>query len=409
MPNPTREIFILLILTCFTNVISAQEANSSDFTSNFNLLMDGQIDSLSLGNLGFIRIVQFNNKGWEDFNKYELESTKNGKISLDRFRPIIKEDIISVNENNWVILLHQNHGLKIYVATISTQGIPMEVFLLHDHYGYLFEKTFRAFSFSKPVHFNPMKQAFEFYQLTYGYERIPTIESPTQDPIYHQTFNRVGFDENGKIELQLSESTGQQLFRREFVKLVPHELTFQEFSLTYMSEEGVTQSQIWKEEYITYGDMDSHDSITIHLEFESQWDNRFFFLKPAEGTTIIDVAQRHENILSFPGDGSTCSLPQWKRYRSSWRDLNCEENFFKTVSLDSEQRSVFSEYTQSELTKEFEKECGEVPSMESLQFVMEPSPRNTQIIVDRIVLRIKFKNLYGIYDKFILFQLSGGC
>ena len=409
MPNPIRAILILLIFICFTNAITAQESNSSDFTSNFYLLLNGQIESLAVDNLGFIRIVQFNNEGWEGFNKHEQESTKNGEISLDQFRPITKEDIISVKENHWVVLLHEKHGFKIHVATISTKGIPIEVFLLHDHYGYLYEKTFRAFSFSKPVHFNPVKKAFEFYQLTYGYERIPTIESPTQDPIYHQTFNRVGFDENGEIELLLSESTGQQLFRREFVKLVPHELAFQEFSLTYMSEEGVTQSKIWKEEYVTHGDMDSHDSITIQLEFESRWDNRFFFLKPAEGTTIVDVAQRHENILSFPGDGSTCSLPQWKRYRSSWRDLNCEENFFKTVSLDSEQRSVFSEYTQTELIKEFEKECGKVPSMETLQFVMEPSPRNTQVVVDRIVLRIRFKNLSGIYDKFILFQISGGC
>ena len=409
MPNPIRVIVILLILICFTNSISAQEANSSDFASNFYLLIDGQIESLAVDDLGFIRIVQFNNEGWEGFNKHEQESTKNGEISLDQFRPITKEDIISVKENHWVVLLHEKHGFKIHVATISTKGIPIEVFLLHDHYGYLYEKTFRAFSFSKPVHFNPVKKAFEFYQLTYGYERIPTIESPTKDPIYHQTFNRVGFNKNGKIDLQLSESTGQQLFRREFVKLVPHELAFQEFSLTYMSEEGVTQSEIWKEEYVTHGDMDSHDTITIHLEFESQWDNRLFFLKPTEGTTIVEVAQRHENILSFPGDGSTCSLPQWKRYRSSWLDLNCEDNFFQTVSLESEQRSVFSEYTQTELTKEFEKECGKVPSMETLQFVMEPSPRNTQIVVDRIVLRISFKNLSGIYEKFILFQISGGC
>ena len=279
MPNPRRVIVILLILICFTNFTSAQEANSSDFASNFYLLLDGQIESLTVDDLGFIRIVQFNNEGWEGFNKHELESTKNGEISLDQFRPITKEDIISVKENHWVILLHEKHGFKIHVATISPQGIPIEIFLLHDHYGYLYEKTFRAFSFSKPAHFNPVKQAFEFYQLTYGYERIPTIESPTQDPIYHQTFNRVGFDENGKIELLLSESTGQQLFRREFVKLVPHELAFQEFSLTYMSEEGVTQSKIWKEEYVTHGDMDSHDSITKFFFTDSIWGLRNARLK----------------------------------------------------------------------------------------------------------------------------------
>ena len=92
--------------------------------------MDGRLDSLAVDELGFIPIVQFKNEGWEGFNKHELENTENGKISLDRFRPITKENIISVKDNHWVILLHENHGFKIHVATISTQGIPIEIFLL---------------------------------------------------------------------------------------------------------------------------------------------------------------------------------------------------------------------------------------------------------------------------------------
>ena len=189
MTNPIRLKLTLLILICIKSTISAQESNSSAFASNLDLLMDGQIDSLELDKNDFIRIVQFNNEDWEGFNQHELESTKNGKISLDRFRPIVKEDIISVKENHWVILLHEDNDHKIYVATISTQGIPLEMFLLYDFYGYLYEKTFRAFSFSNPINFNHSEQAFEFYQLTYGYERIPTIE---KQEIYHQTLIALG-------------------------------------------------------------------------------------------------------------------------------------------------------------------------------------------------------------------------
>jgi hypothetical protein len=79
------------------------------------------------------------------------------------------------------------------------------------------------------------------------------------------------------------------------------------------------------------------------------------------------------------------------------------------VSLDSEARSLFSEYTQSELMQAFEKECGTVPSMESLALVMEPHPAYTQVIVDRIVLRIRFLNDAGEHEKFILLQLAAGC
>ena len=86
MTNPIRLKLTLLILICIKSTISAQESNSSAFASNLDLLMDGQIDSLELDKNDFIRIVQFNNEDWEGFNQHELENTKNGKISLDRFQ-----------------------------------------------------------------------------------------------------------------------------------------------------------------------------------------------------------------------------------------------------------------------------------------------------------------------------------
>ena len=401
--------FLLLMLISVASGAYSQEFHSLDFASRMDSLIHGRIDSLALAELGKLQTVQFDKKGWQWFNEHEMKSAPDGQVFLDLMHPIVKDDIVSMNDHHWAVLLHEKNGPKIYLATISSHGVPLEGFLLHDHFGYLYEKTFRSYSFEHPVHFNPEEHAFEFYQVTYGYERIPTLESPTQDPIYHQSFHRVGIDERGQIEMRLSESTGNQLFRRAHVKLVQHELAFQEFSLWYVSEEGQPLSEIWDEAFLTHGDMDSHDSITIHLEFESRWNNRFFFLQPAEGTTIVEVAQRHENILSFPGDGSTCSLPQWKRFRSSWRDLHCEENFFQTVSLDSEERGLFSEYTQSELIEAFEEECGPVPSMESLALVMEPHPAQAQVVVDRIVLRVRFLNDSEEHDKYILLQLAAGC
>ena len=409
MKGAIHEKFLLLILVSVASVACAQEFHSLDFASRMDSLIHGHIDSLALTELGKFQTVQFDREGWQWFNEHEMKSAPNSQVFLDLVRPIVKDDIIGMNDHHWAVLLNEKKGSKIYLVTISSQGIPLEGFLLHDHFGYLYEKTFRSYSFEDPVHFNPEEQAFEFYQVTYGYERIPTLESPTQDPIYHQSFHRVGINEKGQIELRLSESTGNHIFRREHVKLVEHELAFQEFSLWYVSEEGQLQSEIWNEAFVTHGDMDSHDSIAIHLEYESRWNNRFFFLQPAEGTTIVEVSQRHENILSFPGDGSTCSLPQWKRFRSPWRDLHCEENFFQTVSLDSEERRKFSEYTQTELIQAFEEGCGTVPSMESLALVMEPHPDQAQVVVDRIVLRVRFINDSEEHYKFILLQLATGC
>ena len=63
----------------------------------------------------------------------------------------------------------------------------------------------------------------------------------------------------------------------------------------------------------------------------------------------MEVAQRHENILTFPGDGTTCSLENWNRYASTWKDLHCKEHFFQTVSLNANEKGQFHAFEQGEL------------------------------------------------------------
>ena len=100
------------------------------------------------------------------------------------FGPTVR-DVVSVNDIHWVILLHENKDSR-FISPPSRRH-SSSGFLLHDHYGYLYEKTHRAYSFDEPVHFNLDEHYFEFYQLTYGYERIPSLEDPTRDPIHHQS------------------------------------------------------------------------------------------------------------------------------------------------------------------------------------------------------------------------------
>ena len=402
-------LFILCLMVIHAAEGNAQHPHAESFGDNVALLLQGQIDTLSLEQLQTIPLVQFDNEGWDFFNQHEAKSAPDGLLQFSALTPLSPNDIVDVHDNHISVLLRERDGFKIYLASFTDQGTPIEAFLLHDHYGYLYEKSFRAYSFNQPIHHNTNEKGFEFYQLTYGYEPIPTLESPTQDPIYHQSFHRVGVNGLGRIELQLSESTGNQMFRREQVELVKNEVAFHEFSMFCVGEKGVPLSAIWDKNFITHGDMESHDSITVYLEFEAKWDNRFLFLQPAEGTTILNVSQRHENILSFPGDGSTCTLPDWRRYRSPWRDLHCEENFVQTTSLNREERTRFSDYNETDLIQAFERRCGAVPSAASQSLIMEPSPDHVQVVVDCIVLRVRFENTGGTHEKFVLLKPASGC
>ena len=400
--------FLYIALLASSN-LSAQEITPGNFANEIDLLLAGQIDSLPISHLEVIPAIQFDMVGWEFFNENEKKSTQNGGVDLGSFLPITKDDIVDVRDDHLVLLIHEKQGGKIYLASITSQGIPIESFLLHDQYGYLYEKNFRAFSYTEPVRFNRDIQAFEFYQLIYGYEPIPTLENPTQDPIYHQSFHRVVVNDQGRIELNFSEMTGNRIFRREKRLSVLHEVAFHEFSLFTVSEKNEPRSAIWEDNFITHGDMDSHDSIIIHLEFESRWEDRFFFLQPAEGITILEVSQRHENILSFPGDGTTCSLSEWNRFQSPWRNLYCEENFFQTTSISEKEKLLFLEYNETDIIEAFEQVCGRIPTKDINSLVMEPSPSHVRVVVDCIVLRIKFICPSGNKEKFIIFQLSEGC
>ena len=380
------------------------------FAQRLEQLMEGQRDSLQLDESAWMNAVQLDHSGWEAFNQHERKRLDHGRVSLTRFHPLTWQDIVEVREDHTVALLHEKQGRRIHLASLDSAGTPIEGFLLHDRFGYLYEKTHRAHSFDASIHFNPQQNAFEFYQLTYGYEPIPTLESPTQDPIYHQSFHQVAVDEEGRIALLLSETTGQRMFNRTREPSVVHEVAFHELSLFTVSQGGEPRDAMWDPTFITHGDMESHDSITVHLAFEVPWADRFFFLEPAEGITITDVAQRHENVMTFPGDGSTCALQQWKRHQSPWTPLHFEEGVFQTRRLKPGEDQQFPEHTQEELRTAFSTECRwpGAPPIEELS-PMEPHPDDTRVVLDRIVLRVRYDGPSGPGEKQLVMMVPRGC
>ena len=148
---------------------NAQHPHAESFGDNVALLLQGQIDTLSLEQLQTIPLVQFDNEGWDFFNQHEAKSAPDGLLHFSDLTPLLTNDIVDVHDNHISVLLRERDGFKIYLASFTDQGTPIEAFLLHDHYGYLYEKSFRAYSFNQPIHHNPNEKGFEFYQLTYGY------------------------------------------------------------------------------------------------------------------------------------------------------------------------------------------------------------------------------------------------
>ena len=391
------------------SVLLGQEAGHVEFGQRLECVVTGTCDSASVDDLGWITAIQFDQPGWEYFNEYEKKRLTDEAVALSAFRPIQKEDIVALRPDHAVVLLHARQGPAIRLASIARNGVPIQSFLLRDHYGYLYEKNWRSFSFTEAVHYNPTLQGFEFFQLTYGYEPIPTREHPTQDPIYHQSYHLVTVDESGHILLARSEPTGDRMFNREPSRFVQHEVAFQAFSLFTVHDDAVPRDAIWEERFLTPGDMDAHDSLVIQLDFEANWSGRFFFIEPADGYSIVEVAQRHENILTFPGDGTTCSLENWNRYASTWKDLHCTEHFFQTVSLNANEKGRFHAFEQGELLAAFEAECGAYNPEDDHSLIAVPSPYSPLVVVDCIVLRVRFESPSGGGENVITLKLASGC
>lgn len=399
----------LVLVIGAKSVLVGQEPGDVDFGHRLECVVNGMCDSASVDELGWITAIQFDEPGWEYFNEREKKGLSNGFVALNAFRPIQKEDIVALRPNHAVVLLHARQGPTIRLASIARNGVPIQSFLLRDHFGYLYEKNWRSFSFTEAIHYNPTLQGFEFFQLTYGYEPIPTRERPTQDPIYHQSYHLVTVDESGKILLTQSEPTGDRMFNREPSRFVQHEVAFQAFSLFTVHDDAVPRDAIWEERFLTPGDMDAHDSLVIQLDFESNWSNRFFFIEPADGYSILEVAQRHENILTFPGDGTTCSLEDWNRFTSPWRNLHCTENFFQTVSLNADEKRLFNAFEQDELLAAFEAECGAYNPEDDHSLIAIPSPYSPLVVVDCIVLRVQYEGPSGSGENVITLKLASGC
>lgn len=409
-----KRCWVSLILLFQGHMLQAQEFQKVNFTQGLKQLMDQQVDSLSLTSFEDLSVQQFNQEGWEQFNLREQKDLKNGRVLMERFLPIVKEDVIEIRPDLVVVLLHEASGSKIRVASLKMDGTPIQSFLLHDKYGYLYEKNFRSYSYTEPYHFNQLQNVFEFFQLTYGYEPIPYLNNPTQDPIYHQSFHQLSVNDQGYFELVYSsddfQETGDIIFRREKQIHAIHEVEFHELSIFTVSDENRPENALWSEKHITYGDMDAHDSIFIHLNYGAKWDRQFFFLQPRENHQIIKVSQRHENVMMFPGDGTHCELQNWKRYRSSWKDLHSEAHFFMTQAYDAEERQRFPDYLPEELLAAFRLTCGSEEIAEEYRNIISlPHPDHGRVAPTRIIIRVEFSGPLGTGMKYLIFNLANSC
>ena len=397
---------LLLVLLLNAHWVKGQSSNTSHFAHDLHLLVDGDLDSVTVRHLGAMPAVQFEEADWAFFNAHEREDMEDGKVPLHRFRALVKEDVVALRDDLAVVLLHEREGWKVRLATFTPEGLPIQSFLLYDRYGYLYEKNFRAYSMDQPIHFNANENTFDFYQLMYGYEPIPTLDQPSQDPVEHQSFHQVAVNEEGLIELRYSEATGKRMFHRSTSPPVLHEVEFHEMSLFTTSHANEPESALWTEAHLTHGDMDSHDTISISLSYGTDWQRRFFFLKLRKGHSIVDVSQRHENVMTFPGDGTTCELTDWKRYTSPWIDLNCEGLFFQTEALDPGGETMFPPYSEKALREAFDATCGTHNDRPSGP---EPHVDRKRVVVERVVIRIRFEGPSGGGMKCLILQIANGC
>lgn len=391
---------ILFLFSFLVSSLSLESQNINNATENFRedleRLISGEIDSLSLPENHNIRLQYFDIDGWQGFNESEKSNYPDGIISTTEFYPISRDEIISISQNRILLVLKMQNGWKTYAATFQTDGTPIEAFLLHNHYGYLYEKNYRAYSFDQPWRYNKSTEQFLFYQLIYGYEPIPSIEEPTKDPIYHQSFHQVEADDSGYFQVSTLNASRDYLFSREDRQSKIHTAEFFEFKIQTVSDANRPETELWSEEHLITADMESHDSLTVYLNYEADWSDQFFFIQTQGDYTVTDVSQSFENVMIYQQDGSICELNSWKTYRSPWTDLHLEDDFFSTQSLEKEQLSHFPEFSNKELLMEIQSKCDESANTES----------DHRIVTKRIFLKFNYSFPSGSSTKYLTLELA---
>lgn len=398
-----------IVMGC-AHLMNGQELKTAEFITAVQQLQGGEIDSLSLSYEGSLPIKQFQFEGWEYFNTHELKNIERDPLSASKFRPLVKEDIIQINDSCIVLILTKKSGWKKRIGTFDYRGAPIQSFLIHDHYGYLYEKNYRSFSFTEPLRYNPSSNCFEFYQVIYGYEPIPSLENPTQDPINLQSYHQLSITAAGEFQMVFSENVPDILFSRHAYTPKTHRVEYEYVSIIYVSNVNLPEAELWTRTHTTFSDMESHDSIVIPLPYGAIWYDQFFFLDTAVGYSIVNVSQYHENAMVFPGDGTMCTLENWKRYRSSWEDLGHKNGFFSTKYYTASELRLFPNYDDDELYAAFSEACGEpVNSSTENTGVATPDINNSKIVLHQVVLRITIEGPKGIEMKYLVFQIANSC
>ena len=405
----SSHLTLYIVMGC-AHLMNGQEVKTAEFIAAVQQLQSGEIDSLSLSFGGSLPIKQFQFEGWEYFNRHELKDIERDPLSASKFRPLVKEDIVQINDSCIVLILTKKSGWKKRIGTFDYRGAPIQSFLIHDHYGYLYEKNYRSFSFTEPFRYNTTTNCFEFYQVIYGYEPIPSLENPTQDPIYLQSYHQLSITKAGEFQMVFSENAPDILFSRLAYTPKTHRVEYEDVSIIYVSNQNLPELELWTKTHTTFSDMESHDSIVITLSYGAIWHDQFFFVDTAVEYSIVNVSQYHENVMVFPGDGTMCTLEDWKRYRSSWEDLGCKNGFFNTKYYTASELSLFPNYDNDELYSAFSEACGEPINNRTENIgVATPDINNPKIVLHQVVVRITIEGPKGIEMKYLVFQIANSC
>ncbi|WP_457596999.1 hypothetical protein [Hydrogenimonas sp.] len=188
---------MLMFEGCFDS--GSEGAKKPDFMAKVGALQEGSLAALALdGAIGAIPIKALN-AGSEIDETAREES--GGKIAIESLEPLKKEDILLLTKGFVLAVVREKSGPRLWALTLTPEGKPIEMVLLHMQMGNNEFKISRSYDYfgDIPYRFDPKTRRFELTDLRYDTEWITPTKG--KDVVAYRTKLVVEVEGDGRFKV----------------------------------------------------------------------------------------------------------------------------------------------------------------------------------------------------------------
>jgi hypothetical protein len=154
------------------------------------------------------------------------------------------------------------------------------------------------------------------------------------------------------------------------------------------------------------------DTIIVKLGLVSEISGQLYSIEPSESVKSFEIFQNYETSLTLMDEGPHIDLTNWKHFQPDWKQINIDDNKFKTFKYSDAESNKFPSVSSTEILNAVREHLN-VQDNRWTELSKKCNDANTNpcgVSISRINLKVELTKQNGTTSvKYIIFEVPMGC